>query len=116
MSGYLGNQHLKKTGTPIEWTQETLVEYNKCANDAIYFSKKYIKIVHVDKGLIPFDMYPYQEEIVNKITNNRRAAVLTARQSGKCVHGDSLIKIRNKTTGEVREMKISDFHNQESVL
>jgi hypothetical protein len=81
--GYLGNQHLKRTGSEIEWTEELIKEYMKCANDPIYFAKKYIKIVHVDRGLIPFDMYDYQEEIVQKITDNRRVAVLTARQSGK---------------------------------
>ncbi len=81
--GYLGNQHLKKSGTPLEWTPEMVQEFFKCSQDPIYFSKKYIKIVHVDRGLVPFDMYDYQEEIVKKITDNRRVAVLTARQSGK---------------------------------
>ena len=81
--GYLGNQHLKKSGTEIQWDPELIKEYMKCAEDPVYFAKKYIKIVHVDKGLIPFEMYPYQEEIATKITNNRRVAVLTARQSGK---------------------------------
>lgn len=81
--GYLGNVHLKKSSTPIEWTQDLLQEYVKCSKDPVYFAKKYIKIVHVDKGLIPFEMYDYQAEIVEKITNNRRVAVLTARQSGK---------------------------------
>jgi hypothetical protein len=81
--GYLGNTHLKKSATAIEWTPELLQEFAKCADDAIYFAKTYIKIVHVDRGLIPFEMYEYQKDIVQKITDNRRAAVLTARQSGK---------------------------------
>lgn len=83
VDGYLGNQHLKKSGTEIEWNQELIEEYMRCAKDPVYFAKTYIKIVHVDRGLIPFDMYDYQEEIATKITNNRRVAVLTARQSGK---------------------------------
>ena len=37
----------------------------------------------MDRGLIPLEMYEYQKEIVEKITNKRRLAVLTARQSGK---------------------------------
>jgi len=82
-SGYLGNQHLKRSGTEIEWTPELIKEYIKCKDDPVYFAKNYIKIVHVDKGLVPFDMYDYQSEIVESITNNRRVAVLTARQSGK---------------------------------
>jgi hypothetical protein len=90
-SGYLGNIHLKKTGEPIEWTPELIKEYLKCAEDPIYFAKKYIKIVHVDRGLIPLDMYDYQKEIVEKITNNRRVAVLTARQSGKTTTAVAMI-------------------------
>ena len=81
--GYLGNANLKKIGEEIEWTPEMLKEYMKCAQDPIYFSEKYIKIVQVDHGLIPMDMYDYQKEITNKIFNSRRVAVLTARQSGK---------------------------------
>jgi hypothetical protein len=81
--GYLGNSHLKKVEEQIEWTPELLQEYMKCAEDPVYFAKTYIKIVHVDKGLVPFDMYEYQKEICDKIFNNRRVAVLTARQSGK---------------------------------
>ena len=83
ITGYNGNQNLKKSDTPIQWTPEMVQEFAKCAADPIYFAKTYIKIVHVDRGLVPFDMYDYQQEIVEKITNNRRVAVLTARQSGK---------------------------------
>jgi hypothetical protein len=111
--GYLGNQHLKKSGTPLEWTPEMVQEFFKCSQDPIYFSKKYIKIVHVDRGLVPFDMYDYQEEIVKKITDNRRVAVLTARQSGKCVHMNTPIKIKNKKTGEIVETTIGDFYENE---
>jgi len=81
--GYLGNANLKRIGEQIEWTPELLKEYLKCSQDPVYFAKEYIKIVDVDKGLVPFTMYGYQEEITEKITNNRRVAVLTARQSGK---------------------------------
>ena len=82
-SGYLGNTNLKRIAEQIEFAPENLQEYVKCMKDPIYFAEKYIKIVHVDRGFIPFVMYYYQKEITNKITNNRRLAVLTARQSGK---------------------------------
>ena len=108
--GYNGNEYLKKISTPIEWTQDLLREYVKCAQDPVYFAKKYIKIVHVDRGLIPFDMYDYQEEIVEKISKNRRVAVLTARQSGKCVINSTVIKLRNKNTGEIVETTVGEFY------
>ena len=89
--GYLGNNNLKRIGEQIEWTPDMLKEYMKCAEDPVYFAKTYIKIVHVDKGLVPFEMYGYQEEITEKITNNRRVAVLTARQSGKTTTAMAII-------------------------
>lgn len=81
--GYLGNPLIKRSGTKVEWTEEQLAEYAKCMEDPIYFAEKYIKIVHVDHGLIPIRLYDYQKEIVEKITHNRRVTVCTSRQSGK---------------------------------
>ena len=81
--GYNGNINLKRKGTPIEFSQDMVGEFIKCARDPIYFSEKYIQIVHVDKGLIPIKLYDYQKEIVEKITNNRRVTVVTSRQAGK---------------------------------
>ena len=91
INGYLGNTNLKKINENIEFTQEQLKEYMRCMKDPIYFAKNYIKIVHVDRGLIPFDMYGYQEEITNKIFNSRRVAVLTARQAGKTTTAVAII-------------------------
>jgi len=111
--GYLGNKNLKKSDEKIEWSEDLIKEYIRCSNDPIYFAKKYIKIVHVDKGLVPFEMYDYQKNIVEKINNNRRVAVLTARQSGKCVCINTPIKLRNKKTGEVVETTIGEFYEEQ---
>ena len=81
--GYLGNVNLKRKGTPIEWDEDRLKEFVKCSEDPIYFAEKYINIVHVDHGLIPIELYEYQKEIINKITDNRRVTVVTSRQAGK---------------------------------
>ena len=80
---YNGNASLKRKGISFEWTQDRLQEYLRCAEDPIYFAQKYIKIVHVDHGLIPIALYEYQTEIIEKITKNRRCAVVTSRQAGK---------------------------------
>jgi len=81
--GYLGNTALKRKGTPIEFTQDMVAEYLKCAEDPIYFAEKYIQIVHVDHGLIPIQMYEYQKDITRCITKHRRVVVNTSRQAGK---------------------------------
>ena len=82
-NGYRGNVNLKPKNIQLEWSQERLQEYVKCAKDPIYFAEKYIQIVHVDRGLIPIVLYDYQKEIMEKIENGRRVAVNTSRQAGK---------------------------------
>ena len=80
---YLGNPNLKKVNTPVEFTKEQILEYQKCANDPIYFMREYIQIVSLDDGLVPFKMYPFQEHIVRTIHDNRFTICKLPRQSGK---------------------------------
>ena len=80
---YLGNPNLKSVGVPVEWTEESLAEYKKCWEDQIHFIKNYVQIVHVDKGLVPFDLYPYQEDMIRQFVDNRFIIAKMPRQSGK---------------------------------
>lgn len=81
--GYLGNQNLKRVGEEIVYTEEQAQELIKCMNDPVYFIKNYIKIVNVDKGLVPFSMWPFQEDMVNTFHNNRFSIAKMPRQVGK---------------------------------
>ncbi len=80
---YLGNPNLKKANVTEEFSKEEIAEYLKCANDPVYFIANYIQIVSLDKGLVPFDMYHFQEEMVSKFHNNRFNIAKLPRQSGK---------------------------------
>lgn len=80
---FLNNQKIKKAGIEMSFTKHQAVEYAKCQMDPVYFAKKYMKIVHVDEGLIPFDMYDYQQTMVRNLHANRFNIILAARQSGK---------------------------------
>ena len=81
--GYLNNIHLKNCGEPIHWTPELITEYKKCSQDAIYFCKTYMRLINLDKGLVPFNPYPYQEKIIKSVVENRFTVVCTSRQAGK---------------------------------
>ena len=80
---YLGNPNLKKANTQIEFTQENIIEFLKCKEDPVYFAKKYIKIVSLDEGLVPFNLYPFQEKLVNNFHTNRFNICKMPRQTGK---------------------------------
>lgn len=80
---YLGNPNLKKTNTPVEFTKENIIEYGKCAEDPLYFIKNYVQIVSLDHGLVPFEMYDFQEGMVSTMHDNRFSIFKLPRQSGK---------------------------------
>ena len=80
---YLGNPNLKNVGQNVEWTEETLQEYVKCKDDPLYFVENYVQIIHVDKGLVPFEMYDYQKDMIQKFNDNRFVICKMPRQTGK---------------------------------
>ena len=81
--GYLGNPNLKPVGVQQQFTPEQVKEYIKCANDPVYFVEKYVKIVAVDKGLVPFQMYDFQKDLISKLHANRFVIGKLPRQVGK---------------------------------
>ena len=83
IQNYAGNPLLKAAYIPIEYDKDTLEEYLKCSNDPVYFAKNYMKIIHVDHGLMPFDLYGYQEELVQTMHDNRFVICKMPRQTGK---------------------------------
>jgi hypothetical protein len=82
-NAYLGNPNLKKVNTPVEFSKEEILEYQKCMGDPLYFMENYVRIVSLDEGLVPFKMYGFQKKIVETIHNNRFTICKLPRQSGK---------------------------------
>ncbi|MDB4343090.1 terminase family protein [bacterium] len=82
---YQYNHLVKKDGVVQEWTQDEVIEYAKCMSDPAYFAETYIKIISLDKGLVPFTLYPYQRHMFQEFNNNRFNVVLACRQSGKSI-------------------------------
>ena len=82
---YLGNPHVKKDGIEEDWEPEKVREYAKCMADPVYFATKHIKIINLNDGLVPFELYPYQENMFKHFNDNRFSVVLACRQSGKSI-------------------------------
>ena len=62
--------------------KEQVKEIVKCGKDASYFINNYARISHPLKGLIPFNTYPYQDELLNEFNDYRFTVILKARQLG----------------------------------
>lgn len=80
---YLGNKNLKNKDVKIQYTKEQIEEYIKCSQDVNYFCEKYVKIVSVDKGLVPFRPFEYQKRMFNTFDSNRYTICKMPRQVGK---------------------------------
>ena len=85
LKGYRGSSTLKKSNVKIDWTSEIVQELVRCSQDPIYFAENHIKIVNIDQGLIPIQLFDYQKQIIQSIHDNRYTVAELARQLGKTV-------------------------------
>ena len=114
--GYLGNPNVKRDGVESEFSIDEIREYKKCMQDPGYFAKTYAKVISLDKGLVSFDLWPYQEDMFDHFHKNRFSIVLACRQSGKsissvifllwfaCFHPEKTIAILANKGAVAREM------------
>jgi len=82
---YLGNMNVKRDGVTHNFAKEEIKEYSRCLKDPGYFATHYCKIISLDRGLVPFELYPYQEKMFETFNSNRFNIVLACRQSGKSI-------------------------------
>lgn len=83
--GYNGNPKLRRAYTQIAMSKHEVDEYVKCMKDPIYFVKKYVKIVVLGKGIMPFNLYDFQEDMIHTFIRERFSICKIPRQSGKSI-------------------------------
>jgi hypothetical protein len=93
------NELVKRPNQVEEWTNEQLIEFQKCASDPIYFMKTYMKVMHPTRGAIPFILYDYQEEAINSFLSKKDVIMMCGRQQGKCLFPSTIINTGTKPTG-----------------
>ena len=62
--------------------QKLLQEFKRSKEDPIYFMSKYIKVAHPTRGLVNFELYPFQKIIVKALQENRFNILRKFRQGG----------------------------------
>jgi len=81
--GYNNNPNLPREDYIHAFSQHEIDEYKKCAGDPIYFATTYIKIINVDRGLMPFEMWDFQQDMLKTFHENRFSICKLPRQVGK---------------------------------
>ena len=70
---------------------ELIEDFRKSKEDPKYFIRRYIKIIHQLRGEICFDLYPFQERIIDDLQDNRFNIIRKFRQAGittlACAYG-----------------------------
>ncbi len=100
----------------MEFTPEQIQELKKCATDPIYFIRNYVMIQHPKFGTVKFELYDYQEEMIENYTNFKDNIALSARQTGKttvavafllwyaCFHFDKTILVTSRANEHAMEI------------
>ncbi len=81
--GYNNNPNLPREDYRHAFTQKEMDEFIKCADDPVYFACKYMRIINVDHGLMPFEMWDFQKDMLMKFHTNRFSICKLPRQVGK---------------------------------
>ena len=71
--------------------EEIVTEFSRCKEDPIYFIRRYVKVEHQLLGLVPFDLFPFQEKIIGELNDHRFNILHKFRQAGAttiaCAYG-----------------------------
>jgi len=86
---------LRNTNTKLQYTEKQIKEIIKCSSDIEYFLANYIKVIHPDKGLVPFKLYDFQKEIIEYYQKYDRVIIMSSRQ---CITGDTEIVVNDEKT------------------
>jgi len=108
------NQYIRKSNSELEITPEQVLEVKRCMADPIYFCRNYVKIVHPKLGVVPLDLYDYQEDMINLYKGNDRVVVMSARQTGKSVVAGAYIAWFNMFNFKKTTLIVSN-HNANSM-
>jgi len=82
---YKGNPKIKAAGVKMRFTKEQIEERIKCSQDPIYFIEKYVKIIHIDRGIISFKLRDFQKEFIDLVEENNYIIAKLPRQVGKSI-------------------------------
>jgi len=107
---YLGNPNLPSTKAEFEYTPAMLKEIDKCTKNIAHFAENHFFITTMDHGKQKIKLFKPQKRVLKCLDVFNRVVTLSSRQSGKCVTGDTIIRVRNNHNKHVEDITIKKFH------
>lgn len=108
---YRGSKNVPVAGAQYEFTSDMVDELRKCKEDIIYFAENFFYIVNLDRGKEKIKLYDAQKNALTTLVENRFVSVLSCRQAGKCFSSNTLLQIRCKSTGEIKNITAQELFN-----
>lgn len=105
---YNGNPNVKAEGAQQNYTIEQIKNIQLYMNDPSAFINDCVKVVSIDKGIVPFHLYPYQKRIIDAVNNNRFTICKLFRQAGKLLPLDQLIPTPSGFK-QLRDIHVGDY-------
>ena len=62
--------------------KKIIEEFKKCSRDPVHFICNYIKVTHPVRGLVKFELYPFQKRIIKNLGEHRFNMLRKFRQAG----------------------------------
>ena len=107
---YENNTKLLKSDLVFERTPEEIEEWKRCKNDIIYFCQKYCQLM-TPQGIQHINLRDYQVEYLKHLEKNRLSIFLSARQSGKCLTFNTLVKVKISDYLVKENPKLKNYYN-----
>ncbi len=94
---------VKRPHSQTNYNEEQLLELIRCMDDPLHFMRAFMRVQHPLRGAIPFDPYPFQEEMIDAFEKNRFVINMTGRQMGKTVTSKTSVLAGDSKT-EIAEL------------
>lgn len=112
---YMGDPELPKTGAQFEYTPGQVKDLKRAIKNINYFAENFFFIIEPGEGRHLIKLHKCQKKALKMYAKNRYNVTCASRQVGKCFEGDTILKIRNKSTGDINEITAKEFYNHVSI-
>ncbi len=71
---------MSENQNPIPLKEMIKQEWVRCAQDPVYFMKKYYWIQHPQRGRIQFNLFPFQEKVLHQLQIPKNTKLILKKQ------------------------------------